>query len=504
MPKLFAQMQRQFRPEISAGRRDFLKATAAVGAGLLLSNRLSFAHSRTGRRVLVIGAGFAGLACAHELVAAGYDVTVLEARTRVGGRVISFHDLVRGKVVEGGAELIGSNHPTWVAYAERFGLKFLDVSDDEGLEMPIHLNGQLLDNATARRVYEEMEAAFADLTVASEPIDADLPWTSPGATQLDGQSLGDWIARLRVSDLTRKLIAVQLGSDNAIANAQASYLAMLTTIKGGGGERYWSDSEVYRCAGGNDQLARHLAESIGPERILLGTPVAEVRYDASGDGAAAASVTCANGEAFECDDIVVAAPPSTWSSIRWLPELPERLRQQQMGTAVKYLTAVKRRFWLAAGSSQYAITDGLISQTWESTDGQIIPPDEIQQIAGLTAFSGGPQAERCLQLEQELGQEERDARYAAEFDKIFPGFSDTLVASRFMDWPHERYTMGGYSFPAPGQITATGAALHAGLGQLHFCGEHTCYRFAGYMEGGLYSGAALAARMAAREALVPN
>src|SRR5690606_11195940 len=103
MPKLFAQLQRRFRPELAAGRRDFLKLTAAAGAGLLLSNRLSFARSKTGRRVVVIGAGFSGLACAHELVAAGYDVTVLEARSRIGGRVLSFHDLVQGKVVEGGA-----------------------------------------------------------------------------------------------------------------------------------------------------------------------------------------------------------------------------------------------------------------------------------------------------------------------------------------------------------------------------------------------------------------
>ena len=505
MPKLFASLQRRFRPDITAGRRDFFKTTAAIGAGLLLSNRQSFARSPSGPKVIVIGGGFGGLACAHELLAAGYDVTVLEARSRVGGRVLSFHDLIPGKVVEGGAELIGSNHPTWAAYAQRFGLKFLDVSADEDLEMPIRLNGQLLDRATARRTYEEMEAAFAALTQASEPIDADQPWASPHAAQLDQQTLSDWMSRIQVSDLTRKLVAVQLGSDNAVANGRASYLAMLTAIKGGGGERYWSDSEVYSCAGGNDQLARHLAESVGAERILLGTPVAEIRYDPAGHGSVAASVTAANGERFEGDQIVVATPPSTWSTIRWLPGLPAELMQQQMGPAVKYLTAVKRRFWLDQGLSQYALSDGLISQTWEATDGQI-SPDDSSPTAGLTAFSGGPQAEQGLRFEHELGQEHgrerREACYAAEFEKLYPQFSDAFINSRFMNWPNERYTMAGYSFPAPGQITTIGAALHTGRGQLHFCGEHTCYRFAGYMEGGLYSGATLAARLAAREALV--
>jgi monoamine oxidase len=217
-----------------------------------------------------------------------------------------------------------------------------------------------------------------------------------------------------------------------------------------------------------------------------------------------ASVRCASGEIFEADDVVIATPPTTWSTIRWLPELPERLRRQQMGTAVKYLTAVKRPYWLATGRSQYAISDGPISQTWEATDGQNGSAGETRQHAGLTAFSGGPQAEQCLQLNKELGPGRRDAHYAAELEKLYPGFRNEWIASRFMDWPSEPYTKAGYSFPAPGQITSIGAALRRGLGQLHFCGEHTCYRFTGYMEGGLYSGASLASRLAAREALVPN
>ena len=82
----------------------------------------------------VVGAGFSGLACAYELLSAGYEVTVLDARNRVGGRVLSFSDMVSGKVVEGGGELIGSNHPTWVSYAKKFGLSFNDVTESETLE----------------------------------------------------------------------------------------------------------------------------------------------------------------------------------------------------------------------------------------------------------------------------------------------------------------------------------------------------------------------------------
>ena len=71
-----------------------------------------------------------------------------------------------------------------------------------------------------------------------------------------------------------------------------------------------------------------------------------------------------------------------------------------------------------------------------------------------------------------------------------------------MDWPGDRWTMGGYSFPAPGQVTTQGPTLYEGIGRLHFAGEHTSYAFVGFMEGALNSGAALARRIATREGIV--
>ena len=117
MPKLYAKLHRKFgRKDDGMTRREMLQASLAAAAGVLLSNRLGLAQ--TGKRVVVIGAGFSGLTAAYELSRAGYQVTVVEARGRVGGRVVSLANVVPGKNVEGGGELIGSNHPTWVAYGE--------------------------------------------------------------------------------------------------------------------------------------------------------------------------------------------------------------------------------------------------------------------------------------------------------------------------------------------------------------------------------------------------
>jgi monoamine oxidase len=490
MPKLYARLRRRYRPETPLCRRQFLSATAVAAAGWLLSAGGTGAAPGTGRRVVVVGAGFGGLACAHELLSVGYDVTLVEARGRVGGRVLSFHDLIEGRTIEGGAELIGSNHPTWAAYADAFGLDFLDVSEEEDLSMPIRLGGRLLDDRTAERIYEEMESAFDELTRMSESIDADVPWEADDAARSDARTVADWIASLRMPPLVRRLIAVQLASDNAVANDRASLLAMLTAVKGGGGQRYWSDSEVYRCAGGNDRLAHKLAAAISAARIRLNCPVTEIQYRND-----SAVVICMNGERLDCDRVVLATPPTTWPSIRFSPELPQRIATMQMGTAVKYLAAAKERFWAVQGKSQYAITDGPISQTWESTDGQGVDDSDT---VGMTAFSGGPQADACLGF----AKDQRDARYASEFESIYPGFGDQVISVRMMDWPRDPQTMGGYSFPGPGQITAIGPLLRNGLGGLQFCGEHTCYRFAGYMEGGLYSGASLARRLAVADGLV--
>ncbi|HZW08171.1 MAG TPA: FAD-dependent oxidoreductase, partial [Phycisphaerales bacterium] len=99
-----------FAPErFSPDRRAVLKAAALAGAATLISGVGGCASppasappaTRTGKRVIVIGAGFAGLACAHELMSAGVDVRVLEARDRVGGRVLSFNKACGGEFVPG-------------------------------------------------------------------------------------------------------------------------------------------------------------------------------------------------------------------------------------------------------------------------------------------------------------------------------------------------------------------------------------------------------------------
>lgn len=484
MRSLYARLHDRFSPAARDGvtRREMLRLSLATGAGLLLSQR-GLAQTSPGRgRVIIVGAGFAGLAAGYELASAGVDVQVVEARGRLGGRVLSFRDFVPGKVVEGGAELIGSNHVLWQAYAKRFGLSMLDMTEDASLEAPVVIDGTRLTAKEAEGLYHEMDAAFATMNADARRVaDADRPWLAVDAVDLDLQTVGDWVRGLTCSDLCRTAIDAMLTGDNGVRTEWQSYLAHLAMVKGGGVETFWTDSELYRCKGGNQQLADKLADGIGRDRITLKMPATRVTRTSAG-----VSVQLADGRVLEGDQVVVAVPPTTWNRIAFDPVLPAHI-QPQVGSNIKFLMRLKTECWRRDRLSPDLLSNGPVQMTWHQTDNQ--------KGVGtcLNAFSGGPAAEEC----RSWTSEERTRRYVQALSPTYRTLPANLVATRFMDWPGDAWAKGGYSFPAPGQIMRVGATLWDGIGgRLQFAGEHCAYAFTGYMEGALHSGVAAAKRIA--------
>jgi monoamine oxidase len=118
--------------------------------GLVPLKRLPFKG-----QVVVVGAGFAGLLAAWCLKKRGVPVVVLEASDRIGGRVQSLGEFTPGQLIEGGAELIGSNHPAWLLLARHFGLGLSVITPEDdfegaGLEMPFFLKGRGVVRAAGR------------------------------------------------------------------------------------------------------------------------------------------------------------------------------------------------------------------------------------------------------------------------------------------------------------------------------------------------------------------
>jgi monoamine oxidase len=137
--------------------------------------RASFRDSPN-RRVIIVGAGLAGLCTAYELKELGYTVSLYESRHRVGGRAYSF-PFARNKIVEGGGELIGLNHPLWCGYAHTFDPEFSDVSD-YGYS-PVRFNGRTLSFEQSRALADTMDPHIERLNhLADSIVDPFEPWTN--------------------------------------------------------------------------------------------------------------------------------------------------------------------------------------------------------------------------------------------------------------------------------------------------------------------------------------
>src|SRR5262249_35897171 len=149
----------------------------------------------------------------------------------------------------------------------------------------------------------------------------------------------DWLDKVEADARYKKAVGIVLAADGGQELDKQSYLGLLAMIKGGGIEKYWTDSEVYRCKGGNSQLGKKLAEKVGDARIIKGLAVTEIEDDGS-----KVTVTCKDNRTLECDDVVLAVPPSVWHKIEVKPGLPKELAPQ-MGKNVKFFVPVKSRFW---------------------------------------------------------------------------------------------------------------------------------------------------------------
>jgi monoamine oxidase len=479
MRSLYARLHSRFGEPID--RREMIRRSLAAAAGVLISARGGFAGQRSGPKVVVIGAGFAGLSAAYELSHAGADVTVVEGRNRVGGRVISFRDLVPGAAMEGGAELVGTNHAIWLDYAKRFGLKFIDITEEDA-EAPIVLNGRRLKAAESEKLWEEMDAALSSMNAdAARVPDAFAAWSGPDAAAWDKRSTAEWIDSQSLSDLCRTGIDAQLVADNGVTTAWQSYLGNLAQVKGGGVEKYWTETEVYRCLGGGQQIATKIVAELGPSRVHLRQPVTAIAVSDRG-------VTVTTGAAkYEADYAVLAVPPMTWNRIAFTPRLHVS-DTPQMGSNVKFLMKTRDLFWRVSHLGPDSLGDGPIHLTWHTTQRQKVAG------AGVVAFSGGPAADTC----RSWTAAERTPNYLAALSKIYPGIGASFERARFMDWPSDVWVKGSYSFPAPGEVTTLGPQLQEPLARRVFlAGEHTCYAFVGYMEGALQSGARAAKRIAA-------
>ena len=460
--------------ELSIPKRQQLYNDRLLPGGLD-GTALTACDTLPGVRVAVVGGGFAGLAAAWYLVECGVSVTVFEAGDRIGGRVWSDYGFVANKVVEAGAELIGTNHPMWIELSAIFGLPLEPITHDHpGLTVRFRLGNRDLTDAEQEQAYREIEPVIDAIGQDARNIDPERPWLSAGADAFDRMSVADRLDQLfgQQSSIARAVLEFTIGNDNCATPAQQSYLGLLTLVSAGrmgndtvGMRGYWHFTETHRCWGGNELLAHKLAGRLGDVR--LGSPVQKITISDGGVGIDWAGVA-GGSEAF--DYVVLAAPPTSWpvveSSYEWTPAE----WTMQHGPAVKYLSSFDTRFWETSALAPNALWDYLGS-VWEGTDRQTVPDVGF----ALSVYAGGQYIRG-------------EANFPARLADIYPGYAPNTV--RYVDWPNIPYVWTGYSVPAPRQVCSVGRSLATPYAdRMIFAGEQSHVGFFGYMEGALQSGA---------------
>jgi len=420
----------------------------------------------------VIGAGLAGLRAATDLVAAGRDVVVLEARDRVGGRVWS-HRFGNGQWCERGAEFVDTTHAAVLALVELLGLELSDaIAGHDDTKRLLDVGGRTVPFALHHSVVSELgrwHDAGAELAAL---VDVDDPTAGEHAAELDALPLSSFISGLDLSVMARVVVGRDVRTEFMVGPDEISQLmfAWMTALHLRAGE----GRERYRISGGNDQLATGLAAPLG-DRLRLTSPVAAVDHESG-------SVTLLSGETLTAQHIVATVPLPVLG--RMWPEMPAVLARVGYGLGGKISVQTERRIWRDYGRDGTVYTERAWGELWDTSETQ--PGDTGVITALLSSHDGAALAALPDTID----------RIVDEANRIFPGLKGLAGERVQTDWTNDPYSLGGYATFGPGQLLAAWPAMRARHGRMVLAGEHTD-EYAGYMEGALRSGARAAATILA-------
>ena len=489
---------------VGPSRRDVFRGAVALGVvaggvGLSRVAPAQAAGTASSARVVVVGAGLAGLSAAYQLRLAGITSTVLEASDRIGGRCWSSRGLfAQGQVAEHGGELIDQGHTAVRQLAQTLGLPLdnLLAAEPSGTEPLYWFDGAPYTYAQATDDIKTIwQQVHSDVSAASYPTLYN-SYTARGY-ELDHLSIADWIAAYVPGGAASKLgqlLDVAYNIEYGAETSQQSSLNMLYLLgySGQGQFRVFGPSnEKYHVHGGNDQLATGLAAAL-PGQVRLGTHLVALARNSDGTW----TVTSRAGTktmSQVADHVVLALPFSLLAKVdltrAGLPALKTTaIRELPMGTNSKLQLQFSDRHWNLLGNTGDTYSDRGHQTTWDVTRGQAGSNGVLVDYTGGTIGADFGSLTPAQYAQRFLGQ----------IEPVLPGLTAKWNGRVVLDfWKTYPWSLGSYSYWKVGQYTGFSGVEKEAVGSCHFAGEHTSQDSQGYLNGAVETGYRAAAEILA-------
>ncbi|MFZ1881857.1 MAG: NAD(P)/FAD-dependent oxidoreductase [Gaiellaceae bacterium] len=484
--------------EARTTRRGLLKGAGGAVAGATLLGKLAGpawaaapGRSTPDTRVVVVGAGLAGLTAAYRLQQAGIFADVYEATDRMGGRCWTGRgDFADGQIYEHGGELIDSNHIEIKQLAQELGLALdnLYTSETNGTEQLGYFFGQSYSFAQMtddlKTIWQQIHS---DVSAASYPTLYN-SFTARGQV-LDRMTLFDWIENYvpggHSSSLGQMLDVaynIEYGAETKVQSS-LNMLYLLGYAGPGQFRTFGKSNEKYHVHGGNDQIPQILAQKLGAQ-ITPSTPLTAIKRNTDGTY----TLTLGNGSASFtriADHVVLALPFSilrglNFSRAGFNAVKTTAINELGMGTNAKVHVQFNSRFWRDQGCTGETYSDTGYQNTWEVSRAQ---PGASGILVWYTGGNAG------VAVGSGTVQSQVTTNFLPKIEPVLPGATAqwNLRATRDY-WTGYPWTKGSYSYWKAGQYTKFSGAEKERSNNCHFCGEHTSQDFQGYLQGAVETG----------------
>lgn len=468
-------------------RRAFLKHSAWAAAALPALPRLSLAAAAAEpqgaatavpadkrRKVIVLGAGLAGLCAAHELSRSGHEVTVLEAHARPGGRIRTMREpFADGLYAEAGAVDYSDGFPHFVRYVKEFGLE--GAKPNFRGTVVVMVNGERVEIKDREPAWpfalndEEKRLGVSGMfqkflySVGSQIGNPTVPGFSLDRwKEYDAMTVNDFLRRQGASEggvhLMSILATYAFDWDKGSALHRLVSDIALNQISGIGVGTYLS--------GGSDSLPNAIAKTLR-ERIWYCATVTRVEREPAG----VRVVFRQRGEERNVtgDYVVCAVPVPAMRKIEFTPELPALKRKIISELYYTPITSIflqmRRRYWAENGYASMASTDLPIRFVIENPG--LRAPDQTRGI--LQCFIRGSEALRIGAMDES----DQIALATANLEKVYPGIKDYVETGVSIRWHDDPCFGGGFAYWKPHQFTEWMPELATAEDRIHFAGEHT-------------------------------